>query len=192
MLGYFISGWGAAYFAVGVMVLYVFVTAQWKGIRWWEWLAAVGVFLVVALPWYVVVGIKNPGLFRYFVEYQTVQRLTTDIHERAEPVWFFFWLVPAGFLPWTVAVPFGIWAGLRRKVGGVHSRRLRLFLPLTWLVVVFVFITLSTSKMLTYCLPLFPALALIAGCTMEMTQKVQFFRPRHAITNSTTNAVLKP
>jgi len=145
------------------MVLYVLVTAQWKGIRWWWWLAAVGVFLVVALPWYVVVCLKNPGLLQYFVEYQTVQRLTTDVHERAEPVYFFFWLVPAGFLPWTVVVPFGIRAGLRRKVGGVHSRRVRLFLPLTWLVVVFVFITLSTSKLVTYCLPLFPALALIAG-----------------------------
>jgi len=145
------------------MVLYVWVTAQWKRIHWWWWLAAVGVFLVVALPWYIVVSLENLGLFRYFVEYQTVQRLTTDIHERAMPIWFFFFLVPAGFLPWTVAVPFGIRVGLRRKVDGVHSRRVRLFLPLTWLVVVFVFITFSTSKLATYCLPLFPALALIAG-----------------------------
>jgi 4-amino-4-deoxy-L-arabinose transferase-like glycosyltransferase len=144
------------------MLLTALLTNQWKRIGWWRPLAALGVFLVVALPWYVIVCIKNPGLLGYFVEYQTVERITTNIHERAQPFWFFFFFVPLSFLPWTVLPFFGAWASLRRGTTQA-SERARVLLLLSWFGVVFVFITFSTSKMLTYCLPLFPALALIAG-----------------------------
>ena len=145
------------------MLLYALLANQWKRIGWWRPLAAVGVFLVVALPWYVAVCMRNPGLLRYFVEYQTFQRVATHLHERTEPFTFFFWLVPLGFLPWTVVLPFGVWGSLRRRGNGSHTDRLRACFSLSWFAVVFAFITLSTSKLATYCLPLFPALALMAG-----------------------------
>lgn len=160
-LGFMTKGPVVLLSTLAPMLLYALVTNQWKRIGWWRPLLAVGVFLVVALPWYVVVCIKNPGLLRYLVEYQTFHRITTDIHQRTEPFWFFFWFVPLGFLPWAVLPLFGIVASFRR--GERSAERHRALVPVSWLVVVFVFISLSTSKLITYCLPLFPALALIVG-----------------------------
>jgi len=145
------------------MLVYTALTNQWRRIGLWPWLAAAGVFLVVALPWYVVVSARNPGLLGYFLEYQTLHRMTTEVHKRTEPFWFFVWLVPLGFLPWIVMVPSEIAASLRRGVGGSREERLRVLVPVVWAVVVFIFISLTTSKLATYCLPLFPALALLVG-----------------------------
>jgi len=36
------------------------------------------VFLLVGLPWYIAVMIKNPGLLYYFLKVQTVDRVATD------------------------------------------------------------------------------------------------------------------
>lgn len=145
------------------MLVYAALTNQWRRIGWWPWLAAAGVFLVVALPWYVIVSARNPGLLGYFLEYQTLHRMTTEVHKRTEPFWFFVWLVPLGFLPWIVMVPSEIAASLRRGVAGSREERLRVLVPVVWAVVVFIFISLTTSKLATYCLPLFPALALLVG-----------------------------
>jgi 4-amino-4-deoxy-L-arabinose transferase-like glycosyltransferase len=89
--------------------------------------------------------------------------MTTEVHKRTEPFWFFVWLVPLGFLPWIVMVPSEIAASLRRGVGGSREERLRVLVPVVWAVVVLIFISLTTSKLATYCLPLFPALALLVG-----------------------------
>jgi len=145
------------------MLLYTLLTNQWKRIGWWRPLAALGVFLVVALPWYVIVSIKNPGLFRYFVEYQTFQRITTTIHERTQPFHFFFGVVFLGFLPWLVLMLAAVWDLFVRDDSEPAADPSKRLAPLIWFAVVFIFITLSTSKLVTYCLPLFPAMALLVG-----------------------------
>ncbi len=159
------------------MLLYTLLTNQWKRIGWWRPLVAVGVFLVVALPWYLAVCIKNPGLLRYFVEYQTFQRVATHVHERTEPFWFFFWVVPLGFAPWILLLPFGILSMFGHQEPDARAERVRGMAPLSWFVVVLVFITASTSKMVTYCLPLLPAVALLAARCLTRAFERRIFRP---------------
>lgn len=39
-------------------------------------------FLIVALPWYLAVMVANPGLLDYFIGYEVVGRVFTDVHDR--------------------------------------------------------------------------------------------------------------
>ncbi|HIB65463.1 MAG TPA: glycosyltransferase family 39 protein [Phycisphaerales bacterium] len=132
------------------------LTSQRLPWRRWSPVKGVLLFSVVALPWYLLVCSEYSGLLEYFAGYQTVERLATTVHGRAGPVWFFLPVVLIGFLPWSPALP----ASLRLAVK--RSSTLDRFL-LSWLVPSFLLFSLSGSKLPTYILPLFPALALLVA-----------------------------
>jgi 4-amino-4-deoxy-L-arabinose transferase-like glycosyltransferase len=62
-------------------------------------------------------------------------------------------------LPWVVSLLPALWRSCGRKAPGFDARR---FL-LVWCAVVFVFFSASSSKLIPYILPLFPALSLLVG-----------------------------
>ena len=117
-------------------------------------------FLVVGLGWYLAVAIANPSLFRYFLVQETVNRMTSSVHERAKPWHFFFWLVPLSIFPWSAF----FLAGLSKLFTLDDPRRseTRALLP-WWIGVPFLILTLSQSKMATYALPLLVPVALVVG-----------------------------
>ena len=59
------------------------------------------VFSVIALPWYLLVISKNPGLLNYFLKVQTADRMLTNRFNRAQPFWYFLPVLFVGFLPWS-------------------------------------------------------------------------------------------
>jgi len=82
------------------------------------------------------------------------------MHHRVEPVWFFLPVLVAGVWPWLFAIV-AAWAdAFRRPAAGVFSPAL--FFAL-WALVVLGFFSASGSKLPPYILPLFPALAVLAG-----------------------------
>lgn len=136
---------------------------QWSGLL---------VFVLLALPWYVAVILDTPGLFRYFIGDEVVNRVTTNEFGR-NGQWY-GWLavyLPTlllGALPWTGA--------LLRGAKGLpgHFRRWwrepaaraqdapRLFLVL-WLALPLLVFCLAQSRMPLYLLPLFAPLALLVA-----------------------------
>jgi 4-amino-4-deoxy-L-arabinose transferase-like glycosyltransferase len=67
--------------------------------------AGIGTFLVLALPWFVVVSIRHPGLAHYFLADEVAARFASDaFHRNGE---WYGWLVvygptlAIGSLPWT-------------------------------------------------------------------------------------------
>jgi 4-amino-4-deoxy-L-arabinose transferase len=117
---------------------------------WW-------LFAAVALPWYLIVAIRTPGLLGYWLTEQLWQRYATHVHQRPGPPWYFVGVLVAGSLPWTAAVIAGL-ARLWRERGEREARLL-----LCWLLVPLVFFSFSGSKLPAYLLPCFPAAALIAA-----------------------------
>ncbi|UNK48343.1 glycosyltransferase family 39 protein [Lysobacter sp. S4-A87] len=136
---------------------------QWSGII---------MFAVLALPWYLAVFHGNPGLFRYFVGDELVNRVTTDEFGR-HGEWY-GWLeiylptVVLGTLPWTPA----LWrwaralpASVRRWRGGAEHRQADahwLLLGL-WLLLPLLVFCVARSRMPLYVLPLFVPMALIVA-----------------------------
>ena len=119
-------------------------------------------FLIVAAPWHVLVSEANPEFLNFYFIHEHFLRFTTKIHRRYEPMWFFLPILLVGLLPWVAflgqALRFNLppsWA-LRRE----HKETL--FLGL-WAGLVFVFFSISGSKLIPYILPVFPPLALLLG-----------------------------
>jgi 4-amino-4-deoxy-L-arabinose transferase-like glycosyltransferase len=125
--------------------------ASWRG-----WL----VFAVIALPWYVVVLVKTPGLWTYFIHRQLWERYATTVHQRGGPIYYFLVVVLVGALPWTLAA-LREWWHAAREAG---RRNLPDALLASWIGLPMVFFSFSGSKLPAYVLPLVPGLAVLASC----------------------------
>ncbi|HEX9444557.1 MAG TPA: glycosyltransferase family 39 protein, partial [Candidatus Binatia bacterium] len=118
------------------------------------------IFLLIAAPWYAWAEIRNPGYLAYFLGREHFARYLTPVFQRTKPWHYFFAVLMVGFLPWTFLLP-----GIARRLWKKPLDDLSLYL-LLWIVVPFVFFSLSRSKMSEYLLPVYPALAILAGKTL--------------------------
>ncbi len=121
----------------------------------------VPLMLLVALPWFVAVMRANPDFAHFFFVHEHFTRFLTSAHHRHEPWWFFMPVLLVGALPWTVPMIESLMQALRTHIqdGSFHPHG---FLAV-WIIVVFSFFSVSNSKLVSYILPLFPPLALLAG-----------------------------
>jgi 4-amino-4-deoxy-L-arabinose transferase-like glycosyltransferase len=124
------------------------------------------IFLAVALPWTLLVQRENPDFFRFFFVREQFMRFTTRIHHRVEPFWFFLPVVVGGFVPWI--------AFLRRIIVSARSgtekflEREDMAFLLSWIMFIFLFFSVSQSKLPTYVAPIFPPLAVLFGRGLDM------------------------
>ncbi|TRZ98367.1 MAG: glycosyltransferase family 39 protein [Rhodocyclaceae bacterium] len=118
------------------------------------------ILLAITAPWFVAVSVANPEFARFFFIHEHFERFLTKAHGRYQPMWYFVPVLLVGMLPWLGSLVPGIAAGFRREAG-------RRFQPqrflLVWAVVVFAFFSVSSSKLASYILPIFPALAALIG-----------------------------
>lgn len=111
----------------------------------------------IALPWYVIVAARTPGLLGYLLGNQVWQRYATEVHERGGPVWYFVATLLIGMLPWTALMIAGVGRAWRERAGEASR------LLLSWLVLPLVLLSFSGSKLSAYYFPAFPAAAALAA-----------------------------
>jgi 4-amino-4-deoxy-L-arabinose transferase-like glycosyltransferase len=128
----------------------------------WRWALGPLALIVAVSIWLapmLIAAEHDPALARYRDEIlfkQTVNRYADPWHHR-EPFWYFIIeVIPALWLPLTALLPWLVprWRESFRKFD------LRVVLPLTWVVLVVLFFSLSGGKRGVYVLPAVPALAL--------------------------------
>lgn len=119
-------------------------------------LRGLGILLLITAPWFVAVSLANPEFAWFFFVHEHLQRFLTKVHHRYEPMWYFIPVLLAGMLPWLASLLPGLKAGLAKTPGQRFQPQRFL---LVWSVCVFVFFSLSDSKLASYILPIFPALA---------------------------------
>ncbi len=143
----------------GAVALYLLASRQWALLTRLRPLA--GVLLVAALcaPWFVAVSRANPEFARFFFVHEHFERFLTPVHRREAPWWYFLPLLLTGALPWTRLAMRAAWDAWRPE--GTDFRP-RLFL-LCWIAFPVLFFSASSSKLPSYILPVFPALAWLAG-----------------------------
>jgi 4-amino-4-deoxy-L-arabinose transferase-like glycosyltransferase len=145
-----------------VFLLWVAITGQWRRVGELLVSPAPVVFAVVAAPWFILMERANPGFSNFFFIHEHFARFATPEAGRGGPIYYFVLAFIAGFLPWTVlfAPSLGAVRSLRRDRFAAY--RDELFFAL-WFSVIFVFFSLSHSKLLPYILPAFPAAAALVG-----------------------------
>ena len=160
-LGLLVKGPVAVALPVLVLAALTLVTGEYRRLR--RFRPGLGALIAVALAstWYVSTAISAPDYLWVFLWRQNLGRFLGAGRGtgHTEPLWFFFWILPVTFLPWTLFFPGTFRRGFERIRGG---DRVTLFL-LVWFAVVFVFFTLSRAKLAPYMLPAFPPLALLVS-----------------------------
>ncbi|MCX5789893.1 MAG: glycosyltransferase family 39 protein, partial [Elusimicrobia bacterium] len=123
-------------------------------------------FLLIAAPWFLLMERLHPGFFGFFFGEQHFQRFMSGAakYRRYGPWWYFFPVDLAATLPWTPALGAAALAVVRPGERGAPPPDLRLARQLgLWVLGVFAFFSLSSSKLPTYILPLMPQQAVLAA-----------------------------
>ncbi|WP_354684350.1 glycosyltransferase family 39 protein [Cupriavidus necator] len=153
-----------------VLVVYTLVTRDLGLWRRLHLLAGIAVMLLVTVPWFWLVSERNPEFLRFFFIHEHWQRYTSNVHQRDGAIWFFVPLLLMGFLPWLGLAPQMLQA-VRERAGVERGTSPRPFQPALlaalWASSIFVFFSLSGSKLPGYIVPIFPALALLAGVALD-------------------------
>jgi 4-amino-4-deoxy-L-arabinose transferase-like glycosyltransferase len=144
------------------LVLYTLATRDtgpWKRLFL---LPGLAVFLALTAPWFVLVSRANPEFAHFFFIHEHVERFLTTEHKRTGGWYYFVPLLVAGMMPWLLfwlATLARSWRDARIAPNAFSWAKFCLI----WASFVFVFFSLSGSKLPSYILPMFPALALVLG-----------------------------
>ncbi len=149
-----------------VYILYITFSRQWGKIRSVPFFSCIAVFLLVAAPWYLIVTkIHGPSFINEFFGFQNITRFLEPEHRTGSSPLFYIPIIMAGLFPWSLFLPLGI-VGAFKKGISPGIKRYGKFL-LIWFLVVFIFFSISRTKLVTYIFPLYPAMAIFVGRIWE-------------------------
>jgi hypothetical protein len=130
-------------------------------LAWWPgWLIVV----IVAGGWFTLALQRHPEYAHYAFLEESFERLTTGSFGREQPWWFVPIVLVGGSLPWSPVTP---WRWPLSLAGRVAAG---------FLLFACVFFSFSHSKLVTYLLPVMPALAFLAAESWGMRAE-RFPRP---------------
>jgi 4-amino-4-deoxy-L-arabinose transferase-like glycosyltransferase len=154
-----------------VLVLYTLVQRDWGLWRRLHLWPGLPLFFLVAAPWFVLCGLRNEEFLRFFFIHEHFERYLSTTHNREGQWWYFIPMLVAGAVPWllpALRLSPRYWGGAAqaRPGGGMAFRPERLLA--IWAVFIFVFFSASGSKLPSYILPIFPALALLFASRWQL------------------------
>jgi 4-amino-4-deoxy-L-arabinose transferase-like glycosyltransferase len=133
----------------------------WRGMHW---VSGLLIFLLIAAPWFVLVSMRNPGFAQFFFIHEHFARYLSKVHQREGAWWYYLPLLLGGMFPWTSALP---WLWPRRAASEPRSSIAPKDLLIVHAAFVLLFFSASGSKLPSYILPMFPALALLIGLQLQ-------------------------
>ncbi len=143
-----------------VLVLYTLIQRDWALWKRLHLVSGFILFLLITVPWFVMVSQANPEFFHFFFIHEHFERFLTKAHGRYHPWYYFVPILLLGILPWLVVLFESLFGALKKDAP--QGFQIKRFL-LIWSVFIYFFFTISSSKLPSYILPIFPALALLIG-----------------------------
>ena len=148
---------------LGLTLAYTRLGVQARKIPWQP---AFILLIVLVSPWFVLVSLRHPFFPAFFFIHEHVARFLTTLHHRTASAFFFVPVLAVGFLPWSVFLPKVIRTALRNRGLAMKRDPVKALLVI-WSAFIFIFFSVSQSKLAGYLLPIFPALALLVGALFE-------------------------
>ena len=151
----------------GVLFFWLLARRRFDAILRLLWWPGIVLFLVLTLPWMVIMQVRHPDFFHYYIVVQHFQRFLEPGFNNPHPFWFYVPVVLVLTLPWSIQ----LWRWCQPQgplnvafVPPVHrmeqvDRGVLRGLMLAWLLVVLVFFSIPTSKLVGYVIAVLPPLA---------------------------------
>lgn len=154
------------FFPFVIIGLYLILTKKIKKITEIPLIKGALLLVVISVPWYFLMYKAHGKEFiDVFFGFHNIIRFLEPEHKIGDVFYYYIPVILAGFAPWSVFLPLGAWQMFREKEKNI--RKTNLFL-IIWIFVIFVFFSISRTKLATYIFPLFPALALIVARSWEV------------------------
>jgi hypothetical protein len=151
-LAFLTKGLIGGLFPFAILVIWQISSGQWK--RTFDLISPIGIaiFLAITTPWFILVQRVHPDFLRFFFIQEHFLRYTTTMHGRDNTIFLYLPVILLGILPWAAFIGK---AALEMYKGKLVSSPLQgnKFLW-TWIIFIFVFYSLSHSKLIPYFIPL--------------------------------------
>jgi 4-amino-4-deoxy-L-arabinose transferase-like glycosyltransferase len=154
----------------GAIVVWIALTGKWKLLpRLFSPLPLL-LFLSLTVPWHVLVAQREPSFLRFYFVHEHFDRFLKSDHRRGGSPFYFVGVLLGGLLPWTAFLPRlrETWPGIR--LAAWRDRPVEAFLWI-WSILVFVFFSLSKSKLITYLEPIWPAMSVLLALGIERARE---------------------
>lgn len=159
-LAFLTKGLIGVVFPFGILVLWMVWAGRWRQI--WRLISPVGIliFLIIVCPWLYLAQKENSDFLWFFFVREQFLRFTTQMHRKTEPLYYFLPIIIAGTVPWSVYL---IRAWQRKAITEWLYCRDENKLLVVWFLLILIFYSVSSSKVITYIAPVFLPIALFAG-----------------------------
>jgi 4-amino-4-deoxy-L-arabinose transferase-like glycosyltransferase len=141
---------------------FLFIYKDKKVLSSRPFLIAMSVFLVVLLPWVILISRQYPR-FGLVALWETIGRVALG-YTHQEPFYFYIEKIGDTLFPWIFFLPFSIWIVFTERLK--NWRKENVFL-LLWFIGNLLFLSLSKSKRDFYLTPLAPGVSLLIGSSWE-------------------------
>jgi 4-amino-4-deoxy-L-arabinose transferase-like glycosyltransferase len=180
-LGTLVKGPIALLLAGAIGLIYILAEGRGREIARIPWIGCALAYSIIAVPWFVLVAMRNPGFLRFFFIHEHVQRYL-DSTEHGWGPYFFVMVVGGGMWPWLYFMPLGATELRQTGTGSTDPRRKSAIrFLLIWFGLIFVFFSIPRSKLGSYILPAIAPLAIIAGLGLSRLRRLSTKRMRRML-----------
>jgi 4-amino-4-deoxy-L-arabinose transferase-like glycosyltransferase len=140
-------------------------------------------YLLVALPWFVLVGNETRAEFlRGFFGQHNVGRFLRTMENHGGGFYYYGVVLLVGLMPWSVFLAPVLWFGIRDCPSSTENSypiyRERYRFLFSWMVVYFLFFTASATKLPNYVLPIYAPSVLLTARFLEQWRRGFLTIPR--------------
>jgi 4-amino-4-deoxy-L-arabinose transferase-like glycosyltransferase len=156
-------------FPGAIIFIWMILVHRFRELKYMKIPAGILIFAVVALPWYwIMYQIHGAAFVDGFIGVNNITRFTTAEHAKTSGWYFFIPVLILGFFPWISLLFQAIKTSLKSKETDEYATLV--FLNI-WAAFIFIFFSISSTKLVTYILPSFPPLAILVGWYLERCGK---------------------
>lgn len=147
-------------FPGAIVFLYFVVTGRWSQLRSMHLPLGLLLYAVVAVPWYgTMYMLHGMDFINTFFGFNNITRFTNPEHPEGVLWYYFIPVLIVGFFPWIAVLLQAVWSSLRNSSRDFYQL---VFLNI-WAAFIFIFFSISQTKLVSYILPVFPPIAMIVG-----------------------------
>ncbi|HBN22964.1 MAG TPA: hypothetical protein DD412_06985 [Holosporales bacterium] len=151
-----------------IILLWSLFYKRWEALKYAFNPWGILLFMALALPWHILASLRNPEFFDFYIVHEQILRFLTTVHKRSQPFWFFIPIIVLGLFPWISFLHKALVDTYRNIKIKAETHLTDAFLVI-WIVFIFLFFSASSSKLIPYIVPVFPAFALLIGRTISKT-----------------------
>jgi 4-amino-4-deoxy-L-arabinose transferase-like glycosyltransferase len=175
----------AIFLSAAIILLFLGLRREWQVLRRMVWLPGIALFLIIVLPWFIAVQLRNPTFYKFFLFEQNLQRFATNRYQHHQNPFYYLIVLVLALMPWTVLALRALWDSIdiawaewrvrhkpARYLG--HTRAGDAFpeFLVLWAIFPILFFSLSGSKLPGYILPAIPPITILTGDYLNRVRRV--------------------